>query len=538
MNPSLGKISASIGLLLLSGLALGTETPPASRESMARPTQSAGPVPPSRPLSAHDRTVLAVVKSVIHLFKQSGDAVWPGYNLSERPFIVYIPDAWAIFLNASGAAEGFGAYPPGWPDLETKAIFHPGAYKDLSGQLAFDFEAGGVKTIAIGLPAEFPKAGAHSEASLFGFIVHEAFHQFQNDSFAEIPWEREEKYPIEDRENTALACLEMRLLQSALDASFSHRQEAVDESLKEFVAVRLARWRQGDSFIARYERGQEVREGTAQYVEAKSLQVIKSLDHPHFFDAVSFPAWIDEDFNGRLTEGSVAPDDMLRNRIYPVGCSLGFLADSLGIAWKEKAQKASQDFDFASLFKEKFGLADESLNELLDRAKTAASYADILNATDTLIKRYQEQFESERSAFEAQPGFRLELEFAYGSLSRSRSSQAKRWTMDKGRVSLCRHYEVYALKTDDLSLQVRGVGILEEDDWDKKWKKVTFFVPGISMITIDGKMVRPEDEGAPREFNTLELSGNGFTLTAKRAGMLNSSGGKLRIVLNPLKSML
>jgi len=40
----------------------------------------------------------------------------------------------------------------------------------------------------------------HSKGTVLGFIVHEAFHQFQLEAFGEIPWEREARYLFLDVE--------------------------------------------------------------------------------------------------------------------------------------------------------------------------------------------------------------------------------------------------------------------------------------------------------------------------------------------------
>jgi hypothetical protein len=172
---------------------------------------------PSKPLSVYEALVLGVGRAVVSAFRANPDAVWPGYNLAEQTYLVYIPKKWVLLVNPVAEVEGFTESPEGWPDLGTKALFHDGTYGDLVGQLAFDFEVGGVKTVAIGLPENPEGYPRPLDVHLAGFIVHEAFHQFQADHFGEIPWQREERYPILDTDNSALAALEMSILMDAVN---------------------------------------------------------------------------------------------------------------------------------------------------------------------------------------------------------------------------------------------------------------------------------------------------------------------------------
>ena len=144
-------------------------------------------------LTDDNLTVLKICEEVIHLFKHFPDSVWPGYDLSNLPFIVYVPERFVLLFNVDQEIEGFTSYPEKWPDLGTKVLYHPGQYKNLVGQLVFNFEIGDKKMVAVGFPQKFPESFEFLEAFLFGHIVHEAFHQFQYDTFGEIPWEREER---------------------------------------------------------------------------------------------------------------------------------------------------------------------------------------------------------------------------------------------------------------------------------------------------------------------------------------------------------
>ncbi len=474
---------------------------------------------PGASLSDYERMALEVCRSVVTMFRASPSAVWPGFNLAEQTYLVYIPKKWVLLFNPPGQIDGFTVCPEGWPELGTKVLYHEGSHGDLIGQLAFDFEIGGVKTVAIGLPEDPKGLPTPTDVYLAGFIVHEAFHQFQAGHFGEIPWQREERYPILDRQNTALACLEMRLLMDAVGRSETGARRDVEDLLRMYVAVRAERWKAGEAFVAGFEQGLEIREGTARYVEMKALSLIKNTPGLPGFSSLSFPGRLREDFEARFAGETVSPEDMPRNRIYPVGAALGYLGDFLGLEWKPPAQAAGPEFAFHLLLSPRLGAAETLAEELVARAKETYGYENILKATDRQIIEYREGFSREFESFNRQPQEKLELEFSYRGISRSRNSLGKTWLVDDGSKSLCRSYRVYTLKNADLLLQVQEAGVYEENDWEAKHKKVVFYFPAVESIALDGAMVKP-GENLSRSFRTLEIIGPSMRLTVTKPGTL------------------
>ncbi len=488
----------------------------------------------SEKLSDNDYTALKICEGVIQLFKQFPDSVWPGYNLAQRPFIVYMPDRWALLFNYSKETDDFTSYPKDWPDLGTQVLFHSGQYKDLAGQLVFDLPIDTIKVAAI------PFTGK-SEVELFAFIVHEAFHQYQGSAFGEIPWEREEKYPIQDSQNTALAYLEMRLLMDALRASEKDQIRKYREYVKQFVAVRSYRWQNVDPFVAKYEQGQEINEGTAKYAELRSIALFKELEYKSSlagltnplsedFSSILMPEYLLADFQARITDSSVSPEDMPRNRIYPVGAAQGFLLDYFKINWKKKAQQAGDKFSFAQLFGEYLGVKKNQVEKLVKKAKKEYGYERVLASTDKLIQEYLSGFNKELESFEAQSGYRIEIELNTNGLSRSRSSFAKDWVVDKGTRELRNHYNIYVLKNRFLNLQLHDIGVYEQNNWDAKVKKVAFFVPELSSITLDEQPFTLI-EGTKIRFKKMEVNGDTWKFTCAKEGTIEISDNKLKINL-------
>jgi hypothetical protein len=417
-------------------------------------------------------------------------------------------------------------------------MIHEGQYKDLVGQLAFNVPIDTLKVAAVGFRDGSPLDN-------FAYIVHENFHQYQFGAFGEIHWEREERYPLEDRQNTALAYLEMRLLMAALDAAEADRKEDCRNYISQFVATRYRRWQDADPLVRGYEQGEEINEGTAKYVEIKSIALLKELasESPpgipagallDEFDSISMPDYLLEVFRTRLAGNSISPADMSRYRIYPVGCAEGFLLDYLGIDWKSEAEKAGTEFTFAGLFKDHLGIDESQFDALLAEAKRTYDYDGVLADTGSLIEKYEGNFLKELSAFESQPGPRVEIELSTQgeSVSRSRSSSADKWVVDNGTRELRRHYNVYVLKTGNLLLQLRDMGALEEYDWDAEQRRVTFYPGEIESVVLDGDTVEITD-GSSTQFGDLEMLGPGTKVHYSGPGTITSSGRELKVNLIP-----
>jgi len=287
-------------------------------------------------------TFLKVVAGIHSTFKNYAGEIWPGYDLSKQPYVVYLPGELVLFLNAGYAPAGFEPYPAELPDPGTRAFVHYGSYDNLVGQFAFDFQIDSITTFAMGLPGDLLFSSENPSYMLLSSTIHEGFHQFQRQHFGEIPWAREERYPILDMENTALASLEMHILKDALNAMFEDNRQKMEMLLKEFVAVRDYRWKHADNYVRKYEQGQEINEGTARYVEMKAMDCFLKLDTTRIRNqllreikkdlaGMTIRSLLIGDLESRLSGLAVAPEDMLRNRIYPVGAALGSLLDRLKI---------------------------------------------------------------------------------------------------------------------------------------------------------------------------------------------------------------
>lgn len=493
-------------------------------------------------ITKEGRTLLKVTTGITYVFKNFAPEIWDGYNLYRQPYLAYLPGEFALYLNAKIAPEGFEAYPVNWPDLGTTAFIHYGKYDDLSGQFAFDYNIDSTITFAMGLPKNLLFSFPNPTFFLLSTTIHEGFHQYQHQHFGEIPWAREEKYPILDVQNTALASLEMHILKDALLAMFAGQQKQMEELLKQFAGVRDYRWNHSAAFIRKYEQGQEINEGTARFVEMKAVQCLLSLkskktDKPLLLelaqeiDTLSFKKILLNDMESRLTGLAVAPENMLRNRIYPIGAYLGFLLDGLHIEWKKAFQSAGSTISFHGLLIKHFAMDQRALDKYMQQAKSSYPYQKIYAQAKTLIDKYLSGYEKTFNEFDNQPGIKVAIDIPASGLRRFRSSKEKKWIVEQGKITLCRKYNLYSLEKKALKLEVHNKGLLDQSDWDNNRKRVLFFVPNMTEIKLDGRSV---DLRKPMSVNfiSIEISGSDFKFKAESKGVLKYKGDCIDILIH------
>jgi hypothetical protein len=517
-----------------------------------RPSSGAGQENPQP--TADDLTVLKVCETAVQLGRQFPDSIWPGYNLDQIPLIVYIPDRWALLLNAPLAVEGFVDYPVGWPDISTQVLYHSGQYENLAGQLAFDVSIDSLAVCAVAFQGE-------ESRYCLEFLVHENFHQYQHKSFGEIPWEREELYPFEDATNTSLACLEVLLLRDAIEFLRDSGPDSALSRIRQFAAVRSHRWQEADSYVRRYEQGQEINEGTAKYVEIRAISLVPMMS-PEPSDAslasilileddsVTMSGCLIEGLDGLIVNSTIAPEDMPRNRIYPVGAAQGFLLDQLAVDWKPAAEQAGTDFTFESLLKDALDFDSLQTELLVAEAKKLYDYESIHQDSKKSIAAYRTGFDSAISSFELQPGIRIEVNFNGKNLMRSRSSKAKKWLADNGSKEYRDHFDIYVLRNlspEDLppalrdaglvnllgkefQFQLKDAGLFEATNWDTNDKQLVFYCPEIQSLTIN-KVVQAFTGKAEYRFEELQINGVGFELKTARAGAISISDQHISITL-------
>ncbi len=491
-------------------------------------------------------TLLKVIAGIHFTFKYYSNEIWPGYDLSEEPFVAYMPNDFVLFVNGKRPPEGFKPYPTDWAKIGARAFIHYGVYRNLVGQFAFNFQIDSVTTFAMGLPKNLLFSLKNPSYTLLSTTIHEGFHQYQHTHFGEIPWAREELYPILDLENTALASLEMQILKKSLDYLFAPNNENRLKTLaKEFAAVRNYRWNHAESFVKKYEQGQEINEGTARYVEMKAMECFLKLDPSKIQNKLlreikadmsgeSIKNLLLSDMNARLNGLSVSPENMLRNRIYPVGATLGFLMDRFGIDWKGKFQAAGGKISFLQLLKERFNLDSTELSELFEKAKKEFNYSKILSSAESQINEYFAEYKKALQKFNNQKGIRIEIRLSNNGIQRFRSTKSKKWVVDNGKKLLCLDYNLYSLKSlngGKTLLVIRDKAVFDVNDWKTRNKKVVFYCDSPPNLKLNDSTVTFVGN-FNRDFKEIKLTGNNFKFTAKTKGKITFEKKGIKIFLN------
>ncbi|MCL4543132.1 MAG: hypothetical protein M1118_00820 [Chloroflexi bacterium] len=150
---------------------------------------------------------------------------------------------------------------------------------------------------------------------LAALVIHELFHVFQCQCHPD--WTANEAdlfvYPMDDAELLAVRRLETAALRQAL-----HTPDPTEQAAWAAAALgyRRERFEHLPSEAVAYERGNELQEGLARYVESKARG-----DHDRL-------AVLDQDF----------PADGVRARTYVVGLALALLLDRLAPGWQEELE--------------------------------------------------------------------------------------------------------------------------------------------------------------------------------------------------------
>ncbi|MBE9478820.1 MAG: hypothetical protein IMY80_02560, partial [Chloroflexi bacterium] len=331
--------------------------------------------------------------------------------------------------------------------------------------------------------------------------------------------------------------------------------------LLQFVAIRSYRWQNTSPYVARYEQGQEINEGTAKYVEVKAISLVSELHYSSSLESATDTLMSDlasltmtdciiEGLNRLIADGTIAPEDMPRNRIYPLGAAQGFLLDQLDVNWKSVAQQAGLDFTFAGLLGSDLGYDSSQMESVVVEAKKLCDYEKICQKSKKAVAAYRTGFDSAVTSFESQSGVRVDISFNSKNLLRSRSSGAKKWLADNGSKEYRNHYDIYVLRNlsrqelpfllkeaelpdltgQELLFQLKGSGLLEVTNWSTKDKMLAFYCPEVQFLTVDG-IAKNLTGDAEYQFEKLQLGGVNFELKSGRAGIVSISRHRISIKL-------
>ena len=229
--------------------------------------------------------------------------LWPGFDPRTMPVAVFDGRRTWLFRHPS-APEGFEA------DSEHPGVrIFPGRHPSVTANTSTSL--GGIQTAVLVLDS--PRA---SRTAFAAVLVHESFHVFQTRRHP--AWTANEvelfTYPADDAAALAWRRLETVALRRALAAAGGAASACWTREALGARARRFARLPPG---AVAYERGIELLEGLAEYVESRA----RNVPAPVAFPRGEYPA------------------DAVRQRGYTVGLAFARLLDRFAPAWREDLER-------------------------------------------------------------------------------------------------------------------------------------------------------------------------------------------------------
>lgn len=419
------------------------------------------------------------VAIVTEIDRMAENELWPGFDPRQTPIAIY-DGAWTTLFRHPNPPEEFTECPrvPG-------VLCYKGRHESIRANTSTDLN--GVSTATLIADTDEPR----SVQDWAAVAVHEIFHVFQR---AHHPaWQANEAalfvYPMGDAGLLQLRRLETLALERALSAA---DVDGATAWIKTLLATRQTRFAGMTENFAAYERGNELNEGLARYVQQRAANK-NSLPE--------FPA-----------RGYAAHE--VRLRTYAVGEALSLLLDRFRPDWKTHMESGAEQ------------PLDELLGEALagsavqpaqftsrDRERTreeAAAHASEL----------QTQKESRRREFLAQPGWTVIV---------INNSPEPLWPQGFDPLNVYRVTEREILHTRFLKLgnSLGALEVLDRYSLTEAAGEHPLF-NGVGQLTVTGLPAKPTiketegtitftAEGFRAEFRSAQVERSGKTLIIKLA---------------------
>jgi hypothetical protein len=297
--------------------------------------------------------------------------LWPNFDPRHTPVAIFDGENTVLFRHP--------APPAGYYSLSSRRGVYARSGRDSLVNANTSVTLGGVPTATVMLR---PEEGL-SAREWAAVTTHEIFHVFQRSRHPS--WTANEAelftYPVDDASALALRRAETSALRRALGAG---RADSSSCWAAAFSRARRARLEAIGAPAAAYERGTELNEGLARYVQLRALgrRAVLPVD----------------DF----------PPDQVRARSYEIGAAIGQLLDRAAPAWRDTLESAAP-------------FPNVSLDALIDRAsgpgaagppalRCAESAADSVTALERAradVRALVARREQDRTALLARPGWRL-----------------------------------------------------------------------------------------------------------------------------------
>ncbi len=398
-----------------------------------------GQTTPAQPKLQIDPLKIYEAAEVWSVIAKKDNPVWPGWNASDTPLLIYNPGKQDLLINHPKPPAGFVPYKPPI-DLPFTKFF----IKDKETLFDYDgqntaTDVNGVETLVVadtlstrrqtleslvyGARASTEDMKESIENSLRSnpydsmlMFAHEAFHVYQQRRASGKGGNERDlgSYPSLSVENNVGMALESELLKEALNAKSATdmRKAAV-----KWLAIRKDRRKALDPKHSAYEDGTEFNEGTAKYVEYKMLQVLQGKKPIR-------EMWLVQGFSGydnleperqrllntmqRMMSGqAVVNNDLygaspVRMRLYFSGMGIGALLDKLGAKWHDRI--FADGVSLTGIAEEAIHATPAELSSALSEVKSTARYVELTKEKQKLEADGQVYVQQMLKSFEDSPG--------------------------------------------------------------------------------------------------------------------------------------
>lgn len=395
-----------------------------------------------------DPLLLAEAEAVWRVIASPENSVWPGWNASDTPILIYLPGEQDVLINHPRPPSGFVPY--GGP-----LAFSGGAIVLKNGATLIEWdgqntarEVNGVQTLVLadtlsnrkqtlrGLledprPAEAKLSELKYHEHLMtdpyeqmAMIAHEAFHVFQARS---APGKGANEldvraYPCLSVKNNVGFALEGAALAECLGAGDA---ESARAAAVRWLAVRQDRRADLPREAVRYEDGNEFSEGLAKYVEFRLPGAFAGHEPPaalwwaqgfRGFDGFAALAArrVDDLVRNMRGEVNVNNDPYgtspVRNRLYFSGMAIAAMLDRFSPDWKSRIFEP--DTTLTALAGEALAADSATLAAALGTARVSADYAELVRTKTQLAADGQRDTERMLAAITDGPHTVLTLDFS------------------------------------------------------------------------------------------------------------------------------
>ncbi|MBS1703227.1 MAG: hypothetical protein JST12_16305 [Armatimonadetes bacterium] len=338
--------------------------------------------------------------------------VWPGWDASKTPVMVYFPGRQEVLVNHPKPPEGFERYRGAFTSPIGSIFLRTGKTTfDLDGQNT-STEVNGVETLVVAdtqstkrqwiesiadsIVQEPSEADKIVEGGIFSdpmssmtMFAHEAFHVYQR-KMAPKKGGNEmalARYPTLSVDNNTWLAIEADSLKAALEAP--NLGEARKAGVR-WLAARQARRKLLSKESAAYEDGTEFSEGLAMYVEYRTLQCLQGK-------TPGKDMWLVQGFAGygdltkergklisamqHFMDGTNTVNNDLygaspvRFRLYYSGMAIGALLDRLGLKWHDRVLKT--DDTLTSLATEALAAKPDDLSQATDEIRASVRFKEL-----------------------------------------------------------------------------------------------------------------------------------------------------------------